>query len=72
MLQDWLRGIPPPEWTRRPNAKDDLRARAVELRGQGWSVNDIALELGVARSTAWQWVKHLPLDLDSDRARRKR
>ncbi len=49
-----------------------LRARAVELRGQGWSVNDIALEIGVARSTAWQWVKHLPLDLDSDRARMKR
>ena len=71
-LQDWLRGVPPPEWTRRPNAKDDLRARAVELRGQGWSVNDIALELGVARSTAWQWVKHLALDKDSDRARAKR
>ncbi len=71
-LQDWLRGIPPPEWTRRPNAKDDLRARAIELRGQGWSVNDIALEIGVARSTAWQWVKHLPLDLDSDRAHTKR
>ena len=71
-LQDWLRGIPPPDWTRRPNAKDALRARAVELRGQGWSVNDIALEIGVARSTAWQWVKHLPLDLDSDRARMKR
>ena len=26
---------------------------------QGWSVNDIAVELGVARSTAWLWVKHL-------------
>lgn len=71
-LQDWLRGVPPPEWTRRPTAKDDLHARALELRGQGWSVNDIALELGVARSTAWQWVKHLPLDRDSERARRKR
>jgi hypothetical protein len=34
-------------------------------------VNDIAVELGVARSTAWQWVKHLPLDRDSDRARLK-
>jgi hypothetical protein len=43
-----LRGVPPPAWTRRPNAKDELRARAIELRGEGWSVNDIALELQVA------------------------
>lgn len=71
-LADWLRGVPPPEWTVRPNAKDDLRARATVLRGEGWSVNDIAAELGVARSTAWGWVRHLPLDPDSDRARAKR
>ncbi len=71
-LIEWLRGTPPPEWTVRPNAKDDLRARATVLRGDGWSVNDIAAELGVARSTAWQWVRHLPLDPDSERARRKR
>lgn len=24
-LRDTLRGVPPPEWTRRPNAKDELR-----------------------------------------------
>ena len=72
MLQEWLRGIPPPDWTKRPNAKDDLKARAIELREQGWSVNDIAVELGVARSTAWLWVKHLPLDPDSERARSRR
>lgn len=71
-LYEWLRGVPPPAWTRRPNAKDDLRERALELRSAGWSVNDIALELGVARSTAFQWVRHLPLDRDSDRARAKR
>src|SRR5215470_9264493 len=71
-LTDWLRGIPAPAWTARPTAKDDLRSGALELRAAGWSVNDIALELGVARSTAWQWVKHLPLDRDSERARAKR
>lgn len=71
-LYEWLRGVPPPAWTRRPNAKDDLRERALGLRSDGWSVNDIALELGVARSTAFQWVRHLPLDPDSDRARIKR
>ena len=48
------------------------RARAVELRTTGWSVTDIATEIGVAKSTAWRWVKHLPLDLDSERAQRKR
>jgi transcriptional regulator with XRE-family HTH domain len=71
-LVEWLRGVPPPDWTRRPNAKDDLRARAVELRRSGWSVNDIAAELGVATSTAYQWVRHLPLDPDTERARQKR
>ncbi|GAA2505517.1 helix-turn-helix domain-containing protein [Winogradskya humida] len=70
-LTDWLRGIAPPEWTRRPNAKDDIRERAVELRSQGWSVNDLAVELGVAKSTAYAWVKHIPLDPDSERARQK-
>lgn len=71
-LVEWLRGVPPPDWTRRPNAKDGLRARAIELRGEGWSVNDIASELGVANSTAFQWVRHLPLDRDTERARKKR
>jgi transcriptional regulator with XRE-family HTH domain len=71
-VQDWLRGVPPPDWTRRPNAKDELRAKAIALRERSWSVNDIALELDVARSTAWRWVQHLPLDRDSERARRKR
>jgi transposase len=70
-LTVWLRGIEPPEWTRRPNAKDDLRAEALELRKQGWSVNDLAVRLGVAKSTAYLWVKHIPLDPDSERAREK-
>src|SRR5215475_9338221 len=70
-LTDWLSGVPAPAWTRRPNAKDELRACAIELRREGASVNDIALELGVARSTAWLWVKHIPLDPDSERARAK-
>jgi transposase-like protein len=72
LLSGWLRGVPAPEWTRRPNAKDDLRARAVQLRLEGWSVNDIALELGVARSTGWEWTKHLAQDPDSGREHRKR
>jgi len=45
-LEGWLRGIPAPEWTKRPTAKDDLRARAVELRLAGHWVPSIARELG--------------------------
>jgi hypothetical protein len=70
-LTDWLRGVSPPEWTRRPNAKDDLRSQALELRVQGWSVNDLAMKLGVAKSTAYTWVKHIPLDPNAERARAK-
>jgi len=71
-LYELLRGVPPPEWTRRPNAKDELRAQAVALRKDGRSVVDIALALGVAKSTAYQWVKHLPLDPDSESAQARR
>ncbi|MGI5139486.1 MULTISPECIES: hypothetical protein [unclassified Streptomyces] len=37
ILNRLLEGEPPPEWTRRPNAKDDLRDKARELRLQGWA-----------------------------------
>jgi hypothetical protein len=56
---------------RRSNAKDEVRLQAVELRRQGWSVNDLAVRLGVSKSTAYVWVKHIPLDRDSDRVRQK-
>jgi transposase len=71
-LTDWLRGIEPPTWTKRPNAKDDKRADAVELRKAGWSLKDIAERLDVAKSTAFRWAGHIPLDQDSERAREKR
>ncbi|KWV32492.1 helix-turn-helix domain-containing protein [Micromonospora rifamycinica] len=67
-----LRGVPPPAWTRRPTAKDELRTAAVALRGEGRSVDDIAARLGVAKSTAYLWVRHLPLDPDDDAARERR
>jgi hypothetical protein len=37
-LSEWLRGIEPPTWTRRPNAKDDLREVAIEMRRDGNTV----------------------------------
>ena len=70
-LEGWLRGVPAPEWTKRPTAKDDLRARAVDLRLTGHSVPSIARELGVARSTAFQWTRHIPLVQDTAEAQRR-
>jgi transcriptional regulator with XRE-family HTH domain len=59
-LHDALRGEPPPEWTRRPNAKDDLRARARELRLQGLDYEEIVAQLGVSKSSVSLWVRDLP------------
>ncbi|MCZ7439884.1 helix-turn-helix domain-containing protein [Micromonospora sp. WMMC241] len=67
-----LRGIPPPAWTRRPRARDEARAEALRLRADGRSVNQIAEQFGVAKSTAYQWVRHLPLDPDPATAERRR
>jgi transposase len=64
----WIQRLPVPGWTKRPNAKDELRSRAAALRADGWSVPDIARELGVARSTAWLWVREQPLDRSGERA----
>lgn len=56
-----LKGTPPAEWTRRPNAKDDLRERARELRLQGHSYNEIRSELSVSKSSVSLWVRDLPV-----------
>jgi hypothetical protein len=71
-MADWLWGVPTPEWTRRPRAKDDLRAEAVGLRQNGCTVPEIAENVGVSRRTAYQWVKHLPLDATIERAHERR
>ena len=55
-----LKGTPPAEWTRRPNAKDDLREQARELRIQGLSYNEIVAQLGVSKSSVSLWVRDIP------------
>lgn len=60
ILNRLLEGEPPPDWTRRPRAKDDLRARARELRLQGWTYDRIQLELGCSKSSISLWVRDLP------------
>jgi len=59
-LNELLQGVPPPDWTRRPNAKDDLRAKARELRADGLSYNEITARLGVSKSSVSLWVRDLP------------
>jgi transcriptional regulator with XRE-family HTH domain len=60
ILQRLVKGEPPPAWTRRPNAKDDLRERARELRLQGWTYDRIGAELGCSKSSVSLWVRDLP------------
>ena len=72
-LDDALRGEPPPEWTRRPNAKDEVRSRARELRAQGLKYEEIAAALGVAKSSVSLWVRDLarPARLSYEEGRRR-
>jgi transposase len=67
LLTKWLQGTEAPEWTKRPNAKDDQREMARKLRREAHSVPEIAAELGVAKSTAYQWVRDIPLNAEMRR-----
>ncbi|MGI5443870.1 hypothetical protein ACQEV4_42970 [Streptomyces shenzhenensis] len=60
LLNQLVKGEPPPEWTKRPRAKDDLRERARELRLRGWTYNQIRAELGCSKSSISLWVRDLP------------
>jgi hypothetical protein len=59
-LNEVLRGEPPQPWTWRPNAKDELRAKARDLRKQGLDYEQIVAELGVSKSSVSLWVRDLP------------
>ncbi|MFF3636382.1 helix-turn-helix domain-containing protein [Streptomyces sp. NPDC002250] len=60
ILTRLVKGEPPPEWTKRPNAKDDLRERARELRLKGWTYDRIQAALGCSRSSVSLWVRDPP------------
>lgn len=60
ILNALVKGEPPPEWTKRPNAKDDLRDRARELRLKGMTYDEIQVELGCSKSSISLWVRDLP------------
>jgi transposase len=59
-LTSFLRGVPPPDWTRRPNAKDELRTTARRLRSLGLDYDEIVARLGVSKSSVSLWVRDLP------------
>ncbi|WP_328944277.1 hypothetical protein OG259_24880 [Streptomyces sp. NBC_00250] len=60
LLHRLVKGEPPPEWTKRPNAKDDLRDRARALRLEGMTYDQIQVELGCSKSSISLWVRDLP------------
>jgi hypothetical protein len=59
-LSEALRGVPPAPWTRRPRAKDHLRAKARELRACGYTYVEIGAELGVSKSSVSVWTRDMP------------
>ncbi|MFE7898810.1 hypothetical protein ACFU3E_15075 [Streptomyces sp. NPDC057424] len=60
ILNRLLEGEPAPAWTKRPNAKDDLREKARDLRLQGWTYDQIQMELGCSKSSISLWVRDPP------------
>ena len=52
--------------------KTEEQRRARELRGQGWSIKDIARVLGVSRSSVSSWVRDVPLTPEQRRTRAER
>jgi hypothetical protein len=60
-ISDWTEGIPNPEWTKRPRAKDDLRVVARRMRLEGRSYREIRAEVPVSKSTLSLWLKDVPI-----------
>ncbi|TMK81614.1 MAG: hypothetical protein E6G46_07395, partial [Actinobacteria bacterium] len=60
-ISDWTEGIPNPEWTKRPRAKDDLRVVARRMRKEGRSYREIRAEVPVSKSTLSLWLKDVPI-----------
>ncbi|WP_406148320.1 hypothetical protein [Streptomyces sp. NBC_01012] len=65
ILNRLLEGEPAPEWTKRPNAKDDLREKARKLRLQGMTYDQIQVELGCSKGSISLWVRDLPKPVPS-------
>jgi transcriptional regulator with XRE-family HTH domain len=60
-LSRWLKEVPPPEWTGRVGAKDELREQAISLRKAGKSYREIMQVVRVSKSSLSLWLRDLPL-----------
>lgn len=60
LMTKLVAGEPAAPWTRRPNAKDERRAEARQLRADGLSYNQIAAKLSVSKSSVSLWVRDMP------------
>lgn len=67
-LTTWLRDVPPPAWTLRPRAKDDLRDTALAMRAEGRSYREIREVVGVSKSTLSRWLRDVTLTEEQQRA----
>src|SRR5947209_7829608 len=67
-LSEWLRDVPPPEWTKRPRAKDDFREQAIALRREGKSYREIRERIPVSKSSLSLWLSDVVLtEVQKDR-----
>jgi hypothetical protein len=57
---------------RRGGDRGEARDAAWRLRAEGRTVNEIAERLAIAKSTAFRWVGHLPLDGSCEAAGERR
>ncbi|ADD40997.1 hypothetical protein [Stackebrandtia nassauensis] len=61
-LDAWLKNVPPPEWTKRPNAKDRLRDMARQMRAEGRTYDEIVEALKVSKSSVSLWTRDVSTD----------
>lgn len=59
-----LDGTEVPDALRRPRAKDEVRAEAVRMRRSGRTYDDIALDLGVSKSSLSLWLRAVPVSAE--------
>ena len=71
-LHEWLRGVPPPVWTARPRAKDEIREQAIGLRRDGLSYREISEHLMVSKSSLSLWLRDVPVSEEHREAMHKR
>jgi hypothetical protein len=69
-LDRWLKDVPPPDWTKRPGAKDGLREQAIAMRKDGKSYREIREVIPVSKSSLSLWLKDVVLT-DEQRERFK-